>query len=93
MYYTLPACITLNDAGDLVPDPECFRSQTAVIPNASPSIQPQTTESEGSILVIALPILVVLIIVISICLIVMLLVYMKHRRKRRVVKMSTSFAR
>ena len=23
MYYTLPACMTLNDAGDLVPDPKC----------------------------------------------------------------------
>ena len=95
LYYPLPACMMLNDSGDLVPDPECFRSQTAEIPSASPSIQPPTTESRGSTIgvKIVLPILATLIIVVSLCLLVVLMVCIKHRKKEGVVKKSTLFPR
>ena len=82
----------MNDSGDLVPDPECLRTQTAEIPSASPSTQTPTTESQGSIavnLAIAMPILVVLIIIISVSLTVVLRVWVKHRRNNRIVEKST----
>ena len=88
--FTLPACTKVNDSGDLVPDPGCFRSQTAAIPGASPSTQPPPTESPGSIgvtLAIALPIIVIFIIV-SVCLIFVLRVCTKLRKEKRILKIS-----
>ena len=44
---THPACTKVNDS-DLVPDPECKRTQTVEMPSASPSTQTPRTQNQGN---------------------------------------------
>ena len=41
----------LNSSGDLVPDPECLRTKSVVVPSPSPSTDPSSPpgENDGSI--------------------------------------------
>ena len=74
----------INDTGYLAPNQEC----------ATPSTQPPTTKSEGSIgvtLAIALPILAVFIIVNSACLIAVLLVCIYQTQKEKASHTKVNF--
>jgi c-mer proto-oncogene tyrosine kinase/anaplastic lymphoma kinase/receptor tyrosine kinase len=82
-------CTKVNSSGDLVPDPECMRSDSVTLPSPSPSAEPQSTEPptssgrDGNVIAgITIAILVVTITFTVVVTITVTIVWSKKRKRK-----------